>query len=367
MTSVSLCVATLNEGPDLELTIESALGAGRQPDEIVVVSDSSRELEGKRLSLMDHPRVYCYANRGRIGAGASKHRAASIAEGDLVVIVDSHMRFPCGWLDTMLAHHERYPNDLISASSVDIKHTGFHGKGCVITPDEQGFYRARWSDPEQYELDEDADCPARPGFMGACYLLSKATLDAIGGWAPNQHGWGFEEEFVAMRMAMKGRRVRTALDVAVAHRYKREINRTPKRQANSTDTTWEPIWNKVVAGLQVFGPERFNEIYAPTITRLFPQHADKLDEEINIRKECLSQTTALLHDGALPEHLWMQEIGIAHHEAIDAVGKDRCGYVPVPDTSRPAHPAPRKLCCKQRRDFLCRAVRGRHAERGGAV
>jgi len=141
------------------------------------------------------------------------------------------MGFPTHWLDRMLAHHDKYPNAILTPISVGISEDGafsadsMWGTGCGMVKAKgpighpQGM-AARWG----FVKDETAAASVQiPAPMGACYLVPRSVLDDIGGWSMGLTEWGCDEEFASARAWLSGNEVRVCLDFAVAHRYTRDL------------------------------------------------------------------------------------------------------------------------------------------------
>lgn len=246
--SVSLIMAELNEGPDLENTILTALEQDVFPQEIIVVDDCSIEVPNGRLSNLplNGTVLSIIENERSLGCGASRHLGCKATSGEVVVVCDSHMRFPKDWLSKMLACLELYPNAIITPVSVPFKEkdNGFWGTGALMHMTERGW-SAEWFKPRAITR-----CPRIPAPMGACYMLTREMLDALGGWGPGLRGWGLDEEYLALRAYTLGYEVRLCLDVEVEHHYGIKIDRDTR--CGLKDRRWEVLYNQQVVRSVLF-------------------------------------------------------------------------------------------------------------------
>ena len=115
---ISLVIAAFEEGPDLEATVALAIASQPEPHEIIVVDDQSTQPLEARLAAF--PSVKVYRTPERLGAGPAKSYGANRAEGDLIVLMDSHLRFSQDWLRFVADAFSRYPDAIMCPVS-----TGF--------------------------------------------------------------------------------------------------------------------------------------------------------------------------------------------------------------------------------------------------
>ena len=252
--TVSICIASRDEGIDLEHTITSALASKYKPKEIIVVDDGSEEhIDSFTIgSLGDRVGVKIQVHRfsPSIGAGPAKHHAAAQAIGDLVVVCDSHMRFPWKWLDEIVEAHKRHPTAILWPSSVGFDDGGFHGKHIEpkFDPD-RGAWVGTWAQP-----DDDEDC--QPTFcpMGGCYVIPKVLLPRLGGYAPLLQSYGHEEEWLGWRAWLSGCEVRCVRAVKVAHQYQRPVS--GRHNVNE-------VVNYARVARLVHGAQVYRDVYRP--------------------------------------------------------------------------------------------------------
>jgi len=255
--SVSLVIACLNEGSDLEATIATVLAANTKPDEILLVDDGSVEPCNHRVAQM-----IAYANvdfkyirhTKRMGSSVSKNVGCAKSYGDVVIVVDSHMRFPLNWLDMMLADLRENPTSIIAAASIPMDSIS---KCRVLAgtdwtyDDDTANYKLRWSLSHIR-----ANAPYRqPGLMGACYGMTRDTLDWLEGYAPGLTGYGIEEEWLSYRAHLLGIGIRFSRQCKVEHKYSRTPNRLDCQ--GTQPPMWEMYWNRLVLmwGISGFPPE----------------------------------------------------------------------------------------------------------------
>lgn len=262
--TIALCVAVLNEGPDLEATIATAIAAKDPPNEIVVVDDGSKQPVAPRLApwmRLPGVRVQVVTHSRRQGSGPSKHEAMRLATSDIVCVADSHMRFPWDWTSRVIAAVRLYPYSVFSSVSIGFEpDSTFCGTGCFFDFNpKHGFWTARWGSVE------DIAYPRIPCVHGGFYAVTRGLLKHLGGYTPAYKGWGVEEEYLSLRAYLLGFDCRLIHDLRVAHNYQRK----PDRQdcAMRPESTLDPLHNRHVAARVCFGEDVYAEIYRPSLER----------------------------------------------------------------------------------------------------
>lgn len=251
--TVSVCIAALNEGPDLEATI-ALLNAGKvAPDSIIVVDDGSELPIGNRLSGWSN--VDVIRSDARLGSGPAKSLACCRASGDVLIVMDSHMRPPHDCLDLWLADHHYNPLAVMSCESTGFKtHDAFHGYGADLKLLDKGFWEPKWTPRKPI-----ADPYRVHAVMGGAYLIPRTILKAVGGYAPCLQGYGCEEEFLSIRAWMMGFEVRVAPSVIIPHHYDRPVNRASQNSPGQEQ--WEIPYNRHVMAKVLFEDGVYERCY----------------------------------------------------------------------------------------------------------
>jgi glycosyltransferase involved in cell wall biosynthesis len=262
-------MAVLNEGLDFETTIAMAASSKPRPFEIVVVDDCSLEPVKSRLdpwaSRNDLLIKYIRTNR-RMGSGYCKHFALEQAEGDLRIVVDSHMRFPWEWLEKLVEEHRTHPQAILCPVSRGFGYQGrqFTGYGCDFRlSDELGFWEGKW------RVAPDALSNNIPCLMGGAYAIPADVLQYVGGYAPGFRGFGCEEEYLSLRAWLCGFSVRLVPEVETEHQYDRQVDRRTA-DGGSGELTWETTFNRHVTAMIVFEDDVYERCYRPRLLAVNP-------------------------------------------------------------------------------------------------
>ena len=314
--SISVCIATFNEGADLEATIALVYASKYKPHQVIVCDDNSEVDPSPRLqSWLDRDDFIYIRNPHREGSGRTKSNAMEKATGDLVIVLDSHMRPHYEWLNQIAEAHTRYPNSLLCTESTgfDQPHQGqFYGRGAYFDsndPLKHGAHTVTWI--PSAKLDKET-YPRIVAMHGGCYIFPRYQLDRIGGYAPMLKGWGYEEEWVAMRAASVGIETRLIAGCPIQHQYKRSLHRRPAIKEGKPQG-WEPYYNRHVVAIGAFGVSTWNRIYRQAIIEgTEPAMRNFVMEELQISMKDIVQWRLDYSKIAMDCNQWMKRIDISH-------------------------------------------------------
>lgn len=278
--SVALCISNLNEGLRLEQTLATAVAADPPPNEVVVVDDGSLDDPHARLSTFiarSEFRFKFIRNDRRTGSGPAKELATTTSTADLVVVSDSHMRFPMEWVAKVIRAHQHYPNSILCPISRGFEaNSPFVGRGTLLKLDEHGFWSPNGngvvSPPEgRYPA---IVCP-----YGGCYIIPRHVLEAIGGYSLGLKFFGQEEEYLAIRACLRGFDVRLIDDLEVQHQYQRKIDR--RSTGDSGVHHIECHINRMLMAQVLFEDDVFEKHYKHRIeSRLSPEQLSGIREHL---------------------------------------------------------------------------------------
>jgi glycosyltransferase involved in cell wall biosynthesis len=89
--TITLYMPSYNQAPLIPLAIESVLAQTRRPDQFIIIDDASSDESPEiiRDYQRRHPElIHAVLNTENIGIGAVRHKAISLAKGDLVTYLD---------------------------------------------------------------------------------------------------------------------------------------------------------------------------------------------------------------------------------------------------------------------------------------
>lgn len=278
--SWTLAIACINEGPDLELTVASAMACKHPPREVVLVDDGSKEgLHDRVASLVERwgASFVGIVHHVRAGSGPSKHEAVARSTSDITVILDSHMRVPWDFYEDMRLAYQTAPTAVQWAVSTGFERTSWRGNYTRMRYREDlGHWAGEWCDrpPRDFGPSYRTPCP-----YGGCYILPKAILPRLGGYAPLLDGYGCEEEWLAFRAWITGSEIRCVRDLVVPHQYRRTVDRRD-RKGTQPNTARDLVYNRHVILSCAFEDESiYGRYYAKGLSKVAGSHyADIVDE-----------------------------------------------------------------------------------------
>ena len=253
---ISVCIASQNEGVNLQATLACVIQSKRPPDEIIVVDDCSLTPETVSAG------VKLWRSSNRMGSGPSKHRATETSTGDMVVVLDAHTRPAVDWLGVLIEEVERSPRAIMCPVSIGIEsNTAFRGYGATLHMDNDGFWKPRWNC--DHARSPHAVCV--PAVVGGCYAMTRETLERIGGYAPCYDGYGCEEEFLSIRAWLVGHECKVIPRCVVGHYYDRTFVRGTADGQN--ERWWEQSFNRHVAAMTCFEDSVYDAVYRPRLLK----------------------------------------------------------------------------------------------------
>jgi GT2 family glycosyltransferase len=211
--SVTVVVASHDEGLNLRRTVGNLLATMPPDGEIVVVDDASTD--GSADFLGDaYPDVRLLVSERRLGSPRARNHGASAARGDLVVFADAHIEAPFGWFEPL-------------ASELVREEVGAVGPAVSVqgNPLARGYgfaWRDRtfgvdWLGPRGHE-------PHAVPMLGGFFLaLRRRFFEEIGGFDDGLVIWGGEDGELCTRIWLLGHECRVVPSVAVAHRFRTRL------------------------------------------------------------------------------------------------------------------------------------------------
>lgn len=219
--TVSVIITCHNEEIDLETTVIMAMNSDPCPLEIIVVDDASDGIIESRLSGPVFQGVQVIRSHIQQGVARSRNLGASVATGDLIVVMDSHMRLPFDWIRHVLKAHRKYPKAVFCPATMGFfdwhSPTGvLSGAGWRNEVSLEPGWRLR---PDNVNLIDKCPC-----ILGACYIFPRNIWLDLRGFNPNLYGWGGDEQDISFRAWIFGWEVRRINSFTVAHKWDRKLS-----------------------------------------------------------------------------------------------------------------------------------------------
>jgi len=354
----TVLMAHVNEGREPIETVRSMLETSPPGFlEILAFDDGTRGDLSCHMELAAMPQVRATYSDATFGLFEAKSRMAVGARAPTLIVVDAHMRFRPGWAEALVAEAEAHPTSFVGTACLGL---GWNGKkddpdeksGSWSLDNPRGRYHGAsamirklvlakglksgpprhllWMEPKwlrriaegPYEL----PCP-----LGACYAMTRAWWDRIGGlWG--LRGWGGQEMCLSMRTWMAGGTCRIDPGIEVGHLFR------------SSAPHARPPWHQVYNRLRVAVETLPRLISAGLIDELVRRHGNTKAGDV-LRQDMpriLDARSALGTEEELERRFWAfvgrmppDSVGITPYALLGAEGRDmdnsitcaRCGLV----------------------------------------
>jgi GT2 family glycosyltransferase len=210
---VSVVVVNWNGERYLADCLASVLAQEPAPAEVLVADNHSEDASREVAIRFSGVRVLDLGQN--LGPGAARNRGVQAAGDDLVLCVDNDVVLQPGVLAALVRVLEADPGAAmvqarsVLASDPEVVHydaADLHYLGLLVL---HNWYRPR----------REAIAVDRPisGGVGLCFLVRRAAFVAVGGFYEAMFFF-FEDSEFALRLCLRGYRVRAAADAVVLHR-----------------------------------------------------------------------------------------------------------------------------------------------------
>jgi len=279
--SYSVIIPTHNEIRDLEVTVAMVWASEPRPVEIIVVDDCGEDNVKERLSSFSDVKVV--RTPKRLGAGGAKRFGANLATGDVIVIMDSHMRMPYNWLSTADEALDRYPEAIFCCACINFKckwvGCGAKWNRATTKKSTDIFTKQSWMNRGEHDVIDRCD-----SLLGGCYFIPRYIWGVIGGLNPLLYGWGYEEHDLSLRAWMMGFEIRRINTLGIQHRFLKELQE-PKKDFPNTYSDY----NAMVVSSCIFEDGVFEKLYYPFFKQVSPfpaiiQFEDAIDKVNEFRE-----------------------------------------------------------------------------------
>lgn len=217
---VTVVVPVFNAPDDVADLLQSLAASVGPQQRIVLVDDASTDPSVEPILAdfaADRPGTRLVRHRENRGFAAGVNAGIAAAPGNHVVVLNSDLVLPPGWLSRLLAPIDKSPETVASVTPFsntssltgfpDSAHEGPLYKDCSLAELDAVFRRMP---PCSIDL---------PSACGFCMALGAAALDAVGGFDSDAYGRGyFEETDWCQRALAAGYRHLVAVDLFVEHK-----------------------------------------------------------------------------------------------------------------------------------------------------
>jgi len=208
--SISVIIASRNEGSFIAATVENLL-AGLPPDgEVIVVDDATTD--GSIAAIRADPRVHIMRLPGSLGVARARNLGARLASGRVLVFSDAHVQAPAHWAVALTAPLGRPEVGATGPVLCDlyVRESKGHGlRFCDAATSLEWLYRAG---------DEPYPVPALPGFFIA---MRREVFAEVGGFDDGMLVYGMEDPELGVHLWTLGYQCILVPTIEVGHLYRR--------------------------------------------------------------------------------------------------------------------------------------------------
>ena len=164
---------------------------------------------GEKLVMVDLPHS--------VGAIKARAAGAEMAEGDVLVFLDSHVEVTAGWLQPLLAHVRDRPN-AVAIPLVDTIHADTFDY--VPNPVKRLGFNWHLDHEHLHERIDDVKATPTPMMSGGIFAVRGDTWEGLGSYDHDMHGYGGEEFEFSLRAWMSGSRLDLVPCSRVGHLFR---------------------------------------------------------------------------------------------------------------------------------------------------
>jgi GT2 family glycosyltransferase len=188
--TVSVVIASRDEGEYLARSVESLCAGLASEDELVVVDDASADGSADGLQRLD-PRARVYRCEERIGVARARNLGARLSRGDVLLFADAHVDPTGAWRTELLAPLARRGVAAVAPTLCELECRESRGYGLNLVDVATGLEWLSLRGLEPYPI------PLLPGFFLA---TSRSTFVTVGGFDPGLIGYGMDDVEFSVRL-----------------------------------------------------------------------------------------------------------------------------------------------------------------------
>lgn len=207
--TVSVVLASHNEGEQLRRTVSSLLATLPRGGEIVVVDDRSTDGSADFIDET-YPCVRVVTAPERLGIARARNLGAANSKGDVLVFGDAHIEATFGWVEGLLPLLRRESVGIAIPTVTVMGNPAAKGYGYTLADLSLNMRWLSWQGAEPHPVPLGCGC-----FMA----MRRNVFDAVGGFDDGFRGWGAEDSELSLRLWLLGYECVLAPEVEVAHLF----------------------------------------------------------------------------------------------------------------------------------------------------
>lgn len=199
--------------------------------EIILVDDGSTDGTRAWLATLRYPVIRVLLNERNLGYAAANNRAAAVARGELLGLLNNDLVLQPGWLEPMLQAHASLGDTagLIGNVQLDARTGAIDHVGLVVDITGKPVHARQL--PSRRKRRRQPVQPV-PGVTGACVLVGRQLWQQLGGFDESYVNGG-EDMDLAFRARAAGRVNAVALHSVIRHHVSSSPGRKMRDEQNS--------------------------------------------------------------------------------------------------------------------------------------
>lgn len=271
---LTIIIPFLNEGEEVECTLNSIRKTAGDKVEILIINDASTDRINYQSVAHKYHATYL-KNRTRIGVAAARDKGISLIATPYFLLLDAHMRFyQHDWAEQIIEELDKNDRVLLCCNTKVLskdnagriknnnKTAAF---GATINLDGNKYMlNAEWSCQEK---DQNAPIEDIACVLGAGYAASKRYWQYLRGLDGLIH-YGSDEAYISLKVWLEGGQCRLLKNIRIGHIYRTQA----PYQIENRDSVFNKLWIAETLlpfsyRLRTFGalyqeyPQHFEEAY----------------------------------------------------------------------------------------------------------
>lgn len=206
----SIIIPCKNEGENIKMTVDSILTSKSCVSrEIIVIDDASEDNCCEFLKSPAYKRVNFYRTEG-LGAANARNLGAELAQGEILVFCDAHIKVEDGWLD------------LLSRDFVQGKAEAISPAIAVLgDPDRTGYGQTWDANLENKWLTRRPSSTKHvPLLPGGCLAVDKKAFKEVDGFNRLFKVWGHEDEEISLKLWLFNKSCAVNPQIKIEHLFR---------------------------------------------------------------------------------------------------------------------------------------------------
>lgn len=222
-SELTIIIPFLNEGKEIENTLQSIRETAVTHPRIVLINDNSYDGFDYRSVADRYGDCLTYiVHRERKGVAASRDEGVELSETPYFLLLDGHMRFyEKGWDELLIDRLKAYPQSILCAQTrvlwkeksgeITVKNTKHFG-AYIRTENLRVAWNAEDTDPESSMMEI-------PCILGAGYAVAKSYWQYLHG-LNGLYSYGMDEQLLSIKTWLSGGRCLLMKDLVIGHIYR---------------------------------------------------------------------------------------------------------------------------------------------------